>query len=71
MSYTDIVVASLCYQSAMYIVVRLAHRALTLGELGLMCFGGVSVFMEGIAITVARVCCSQTLLVIHGVLKTR
>lgn len=39
----------------MYIAVRLAHRALTLGELGLICFGGVAVFMEGVAITVARV----------------
>jgi hypothetical protein len=33
----------------------MAHRGFTLGELGLVCFGGTAVFMEFLNITMARV----------------
>ncbi|TFK72969.1 hypothetical protein BDN72DRAFT_876194 [Pluteus cervinus] len=47
----EIIVASLFYQFALYVAIRLAHRSFTLGELGLVCFGGTALFMEFLNIT--------------------
>ncbi|KAL1747123.1 hypothetical protein HDZ31DRAFT_32587 [Schizophyllum fasciatum] len=51
----EAVVASLFYQFAQYVVIRLAHRGFTLGETGLVCFGGTSLLMELLNITIARI----------------
>ncbi|KAF8896215.1 hypothetical protein BD779DRAFT_1608537 [Infundibulicybe gibba] len=51
----EMVVISLIFQFALYIAIRLAHRGFTLGELGLVGFGGASLFMELMNITIARV----------------
>ncbi|KAJ7352463.1 hypothetical protein DFH08DRAFT_859006 [Mycena albidolilacea] len=51
----DVVVGALFYQFTLYVALRMAHRGLTLGELGLVCFGGTTVFMEFLNITVARI----------------
>jgi dolichol kinase len=48
-------VAALAYQLALYAVIRLAHRGLTLGELGLVCFGGLAVVLEALHLSAARV----------------
>ncbi|PFH53106.1 hypothetical protein AMATHDRAFT_39008 [Amanita thiersii Skay4041] len=55
MNNFDMVVASLFYQFALYVALRLAHRGFTLGELSLVCFGGVAVGMELLNITIARI----------------
>ncbi|KAG6868315.1 hypothetical protein C0993_005040 [Termitomyces sp. T159_Od127] len=39
----------------LYVAIRLAHRVFTLGELGLVCFGGTAVFMEFFNITIAKI----------------
>ncbi|TRM64840.1 hypothetical protein BD626DRAFT_490049 [Schizophyllum amplum] len=51
----EAVVASLFFQFAQYIVLRLAHRGFTLGEIGLVCFGGTALLMELLNITIARI----------------
>lgn len=51
----EAVVAALFYQFAQYVVIRLAHRGFTLGETGLVCFGGTSLLMELLNVTIARV----------------
>ncbi|KAJ7722742.1 hypothetical protein DFH07DRAFT_1006356 [Mycena maculata] len=43
----DTIAAAWFYQLTLYVALRMAHRALTLGELGLVCFGGAAVFVEG------------------------
>lgn len=55
MNYFEIIVTSLFYQFALYIAIRLAHRGFTLGELGIVCFGGTALCLELINITIARV----------------
>ncbi|KAJ6496473.1 hypothetical protein C8R47DRAFT_1318155 [Mycena vitilis] len=51
----DVVVGALFYQFTLYVALRMAHRGFTLGELGLVCFGGTAVFMEFLNITIARI----------------
>ncbi|KAJ7116369.1 hypothetical protein C8R44DRAFT_832482 [Mycena epipterygia] len=51
----DVIVSSLFYQFTLYVAIRMAHRGFTLGELGLVCFGGTAVFMEFLNITIARI----------------
>ncbi|KAJ7678530.1 hypothetical protein B0H17DRAFT_1235796 [Mycena rosella] len=51
----DVVVAAQFYQFTLYVALRMAHRGFTLGELGLVCFGGTAVFMEFLNITTARI----------------
>lgn len=58
LSLFDVAVGALFYQFTLYVALRMAHRGLTLGELGLVCFGGTAVFMECLNITIARVCTS-------------
>ncbi|TFK49898.1 hypothetical protein OE88DRAFT_1645701 [Heliocybe sulcata] len=55
LNYFEVAVASLFYQFAMYISVRLAHRSFTLGELGLVSFGATALFMEMVNLTIARI----------------
>lgn len=55
MNYFEVAVASLVYQFALYVAIRMAHRGFTLGELGLVGFGGTALFMELTNITIARV----------------
>ncbi|KAJ7739314.1 hypothetical protein B0H14DRAFT_3515801 [Mycena olivaceomarginata] len=55
LSLFDVVVGALFYQFTLYVALRMAHRGLTLGELGLVCFGGTAVFMECLNITIARI----------------
>lgn len=56
LSTFDLIVGSLFYQVALYVALRLAHRGFTLGELSLVCFGGVAIGMELLNLTIARVC---------------
>ncbi|KAF8624531.1 hypothetical protein AX15_005841 [Amanita polypyramis BW_CC] len=55
LSNFDFLVVSLFYQFALYVALRMAHRGFTLGELSLVCFGGVAVGMEVLNITIARI----------------
>jgi dolichol kinase len=55
MSYQQIAIASMFYQLTLYAGVRLAHRGFTLGELGIVCFGGVAVLFETLNLTTATV----------------
>ncbi|KAF9000612.1 hypothetical protein BDQ17DRAFT_656459 [Cyathus striatus] len=48
-------IASLFYQFALYMALRLAHRGFTLGELGLVCFGGTAICLEFLNLTIARI----------------
>jgi dolichol kinase len=48
-------ICSVGYQLALYIAIRLAHRGSTVGELGLVCFGGIALTMELMNITKAKV----------------
>ncbi|EGO24662.1 Fph type histidine kinase [Serpula lacrymans var. lacrymans S7.9] len=54
-SYFDIIVFSLFYQFCLYIAIRLAHRGFTLGELALVCFGGLAICTELLNLTRARI----------------
>lgn len=54
-SYLDIGIGSLFYQFCLYIALRLAHGGFTLGELALVCFGGLSLATELLGLTRARV----------------
>ncbi|KAF9484335.1 hypothetical protein BDN70DRAFT_910722 [Pholiota conissans] len=51
----EVVIASLFYQVTLYMALRLAHSGFTLGELGLVCFGGTSLCLEFLNITIARI----------------
>jgi hypothetical protein len=53
----EVVVAALFFQFTLYVALRLAHRGFTLGELGLVCFGGTALCLETINLTVAKVKC--------------
>ncbi|KAF7375160.1 Dolichol kinase [Mycena sanguinolenta] len=55
LSLFDVLVAALFYQFTLYVALRMAHRSLTLGELGLVCFGGTAVFMEFLNITISKI----------------
>ncbi|KAK7032860.1 dolichol kinase [Favolaschia claudopus] len=55
LSLFDVAVGAPFYQFALYVALRMAHRGLTLGELGLMCFGGTAVYLEFLNITIARI----------------
>ena len=51
----DLAVISLCYQLASYLMVRLARRGFTLGELGAVSQGATAMFMETVNLTVFHV----------------
>ncbi|KAF4597454.1 hypothetical protein EYR40_007913 [Pleurotus pulmonarius] len=55
MSQFELLVCSFFYQFTLYAALRLAHRGFTIGELGLVCFGGTALFMELLNITMARI----------------
>ncbi|KAJ7284636.1 hypothetical protein C8J57DRAFT_1709065 [Mycena rebaudengoi] len=55
LSLLDLAACSLFYQLTLYVALRMAHRAFTLGELGLTCFGGTAVFAECLATTIAQI----------------
>jgi hypothetical protein len=55
LTHFEAVVAALFYQFTLYIGLRLAHRGFTLGELGLVCFGGTALCLETLNMTIARV----------------
>ncbi|CAA7266925.1 unnamed protein product [Cyclocybe aegerita] len=51
----EVVVVSFFYQFTLYVALRLAHRGFTLGELGLVSFGGTAICLEFLNITIARI----------------
>jgi dolichol kinase len=51
----EVAIASLFYQVILYVGLRLAHGGFTLGELGVVCFGGTSLCLEFLNITIAKV----------------
>ncbi|KAG5634009.1 hypothetical protein H0H81_003898, partial [Sphagnurus paluster] len=55
LNYFETIFSALFYQFALYMAIRLAHRGFTLGELGLVCFGGTALSMELLNITIARI----------------
>ena len=55
LTHFEAVVAALFYQFTLYIALRLAHRGFTLGELGLVCFGGTALCLESLNMTISRV----------------
>lgn len=55
LSYLDIVVGSVFFQFCLYVALRLAHGGFSLGELALVCFGGLSLGTELLNLTIARV----------------
>ncbi|KAF7972519.1 hypothetical protein HWV62_17806 [Athelia sp. TMB] len=55
MSYFEIIVCSVLYQLYLFFAIRMAHRGCTVGELSLMCFGGVALTMELMNMTKARI----------------
>lgn len=58
LNYIELAFSSLFYQFSLYTAIRLAHRGFTLGELGLVSFGGTALCMEFLNFTIARVCSS-------------
>lgn len=55
MSPSDIVIATLFYQFSIYVCVRLARRAVTLGELAAVCNAATAMVMETINLTRMKV----------------
>ena len=55
LSHIELAFSSLFYQFSLYTAIRLAHRGFTLGELGLVSFGGTALCMEFLNFTKARV----------------
>jgi len=55
LTHSETIIAALFYQFTLYVGLRLAHRAFTLGELGLVCFGGTALCFETLNMTIARV----------------
>ncbi|KAJ3535318.1 hypothetical protein NMY22_g6544 [Coprinellus aureogranulatus] len=55
MSHFEAVVASVFYPFTLYAGLRLAHRGFTVGELGLVCFGGTALCLEFLQLTVAKI----------------
>ncbi|CAK5268812.1 unnamed protein product [Mycena citricolor] len=50
----EITISAVFYQLTLYGALRMAHRGLTLGELGFVCFGGAALFSEFLRFTTAR-----------------
>jgi dolichol kinase len=55
MNFLEVTVGSLFFQFTLYVGIRLAHGGFTLGELGIVSFGGTALFMELMNLTIARV----------------
>ncbi|KAK7044176.1 dolichol kinase [Paramarasmius palmivorus] len=55
LTWMEVAISSLFYQLTLYGAVRLAHRGFTLGEVGMVCYGGTALFMEMLNITRAQV----------------
>ncbi|KAG5645550.1 hypothetical protein DXG03_005825 [Asterophora parasitica] len=55
LNHFEIIFSALFYQFTLYMAIRLAHRGFTLGELGLVCFGGTALSLEFLNITIARI----------------
>lgn len=55
LTYLDTALISFAYQFIIYVMVRLARRGFTLGELGLVAQGATALFMESVALTTARI----------------
>lgn len=55
LTYLDVLLVSLAYQFIVYVMVRLARRGFTLGELGLVAQGATALFMESVNLTTARI----------------
>ncbi|THV02843.1 hypothetical protein K435DRAFT_748744 [Dendrothele bispora CBS 962.96] len=55
LSYLEVAVISSFFQCTLYGAVRLAHRGFTLGELGMVAFGGTAMFMEFLNFTKAKI----------------
>jgi dolichol kinase len=55
LSAWEITCAACFFQFSLYIAVRLAHKAVTLGELTIIVFGATALYMELVNITTARV----------------
>ncbi|KAF9453468.1 hypothetical protein P691DRAFT_792535 [Macrolepiota fuliginosa MF-IS2] len=47
-------VASFFFQFCLYVALRMAHRGFSLGELGVVCFGGTALWLEFLNLTIAR-----------------
>lgn len=54
-SYSEIMLGSVFYQFSLYIALRMAHGGFTLGELGLVAFGGLSIGTELVALTRTKI----------------
>ncbi|KAI0032526.1 hypothetical protein K488DRAFT_49742 [Vararia minispora EC-137] len=55
LSVWEVACAACFFQFSLYIAVRLAHKAVTLGELSIIVFGATALYMELINITAARI----------------
>ena len=55
LSYFDVIVGSVFFQFCLYVALRLAHGSFTLGEVALVCFGGLSLGTELLNLTRAGV----------------
>lgn len=55
LTYLDTALISFAYQFIIYVMVRLARRGFTLGELGLVAQGATALFMESVALTTAQI----------------
>lgn len=55
MSHFEAVLASVFYPFTLYAGLRLAHRGFTVGELGLVCFGGTALCLEFLQLTIAKI----------------
>ncbi|KAF9266547.1 hypothetical protein L218DRAFT_956320 [Marasmius fiardii PR-910] len=55
LTWLEVAISSLFYQFTLYVAVRLAHRSFTLGELGVVAYGGTALFMELLNVTRARI----------------
>ncbi|KAF8442414.1 hypothetical protein L210DRAFT_3611794 [Boletus edulis BED1] len=60
LNYFDIILGSVFFQFCLYIGIRLAHGGLTLGELALVCFGGLSLGTELLNLTRAHLWPNRT-----------
>jgi hypothetical protein len=55
-SRLDVICSTFFFQIALYVSVRLARRALTLGELVLIGHGATALFLETLNISIVKVC---------------
>ena len=56
MNHFEAVLSSVFYPFTLYAGLRLAHRGFTVGELGLVCFGGTALCLEFLHLTIAKAC---------------